>query len=137
MQYPPSLTGQVLSWRKGPGGAAWSAVTTQLGGVTQFGGTGLYPQLQQECAGLASSVLAARSAPPIPDKLMQRSYANILAELTVTSADCRAAITVGQPSDEEVRVTANQALLKRSLAQFAAENTALYTATAEIRTLRA
>jgi hypothetical protein len=38
--------------------------------------------------------------------------------------------------DEDQRFTVNKTLLNRVLAQFTAETKALYTATAEIRTLR-
>jgi len=81
-------------WAGGRGGTAWSAVTAQLGDATQVAGARLYSKLRLECASLGSSVQAARSATPIPDEVMQRSYAKVLAELAVTSADCQDAITV-------------------------------------------
>jgi hypothetical protein len=135
MQYPPKLQGQILRWTEGSGGAAWSAVTAQLGSLSQVAGAGLYSQLRMECASFASSVQTARSAPPIPDKVMQRSYAKVLAQLGVTSADCRDAISVHPVSDEDQRITVNKVLLNRSLAQFVTETKALYAATAEIRTV--
>jgi hypothetical protein len=136
LQYPPALKGQILHWAEGRGGAAWSAVTDDLGSVTQAGGARLYPQLRLECAQLGASVHTARSAPPIPDKVMQRSYAKVLAGLASTAAGCRDAISVRAEGDEGQRITVNKVLLNRTLAQFAAESKALYTATAEIRTLR-
>jgi hypothetical protein len=111
-------------------------VTDELGSVTQVGGAQLYSQLRLECARLGSSVQTARRAPPIPDKVMQRSYAKVLAGLVVTSAGCRDAISVRAESDEGQRITVNKVLLNKTLAQFAAESKALYMATAEIRALR-
>jgi hypothetical protein len=136
LQYPSELKGQILRWSAGLSGAALSAVTTQLGDLSQVAGTGLYSQLRLECASLGSGVQAARSAPPIPDEVMQRSYANVLARLSVTAADCQNAISVHQQGDEGQRIELNKVLFTRSLAQFAAESRELYTATAEIRTLR-
>lgn len=136
LRYPPDLQGQVVRWAKGRGGTAWSAVTAQLGGVTQVAGARLYSQLRLECATLRLSVQTARNAPPIPYEVMQRSYAKVLAGLAVTSGDCQEAITVRSSGDEDQRITVDKALLNRSLAEFAAESEELYTVTAEIRTLR-
>lgn len=136
LQYPPALKGQVLHWVAGRGGVAWWTVTTQLGGVTQTAGARLYSQLRLECANLASSARAALDAPPIPDEAMQRMYAKVLTALSATAADCRNAISVRPQGDEGQQIDLNKALLNRSLAQFATESRKLYTATAEIRTLR-
>jgi hypothetical protein len=136
LRYPPALKGQVQHWAAGRGGVAWSAVTAQLGGVTQTAGARLYSQLRQECATLSSNVRAAQSAPAIPDEAMQRMYAKVLAALSVTAADCRNAISVRQVGDEGQNINVNKALLKRSLAQFVTESRQLYAATAQIRTLR-
>jgi hypothetical protein len=67
---------------------------------------------------------------------MQRLYAKVLAGLSTTAADCRNAISVRPEGDEGQRIDVNNVLLNRSLAQFAAESKELYTATAEIRTVR-
>jgi hypothetical protein len=136
LQFPPALKDQMLRWKEGRGGIAWSTVTAQLGNLSQVAGAGLYSRLRMECASLASSVQTARSSPPMPDKVMQRSYAKVLAGLASTSAGCRAAISVRPAGDEDQRITVNKVLLNRSLAQFAVESKALYTATAEIRALR-
>jgi hypothetical protein len=136
LQYPPALKSQILYWAAGRGGVAWSAVTTQLGDVTQTAGARLYSQLRLECASLVPSAQAALDAPPIPDEAMQRMYAKVLAALSATAADCRNAISVAPEGDEGQRIDMNKALLNRSLAQFITESSELYTATAEIRTLR-
>jgi hypothetical protein len=136
LQFPPALKDPMLRWKEGRGGIAWSAITAQLGSLSQIAAAGLYSQLRIDCANLASSVQTARSAPPIPDKIMQRSYAKVLAGLGVASAGCRNAISVHPVGDEGQQATVNKALLNRSLAQFATDSKALYMATAEIRTLR-
>jgi hypothetical protein len=136
LQYPPGLKNQILRWTAGRGGTAWSAVTAQLGNATQSGAMQLFPDLRMECASLASSVRTARSAPPIPDEFMERSYARVLVGLSNSAADCQNAISVRPQGDEGQRIDVNRALLDQSLAQFAAESRELYTATAEIRTLR-
>jgi hypothetical protein len=136
LRYPPALRGQVLHWASGPGGAAWSAVTAELGGVTQSAGARLYAELRLECANLGSSVRTAQGAPPIPDHAMQRGYAKALAALSVTVADCRSAVSVRPEGDEGQQIHLDRALMKRTAAQFVAESKDLYTTTAEIRTLR-
>jgi hypothetical protein len=136
LQYPPALKGQIQHWAAGRGGAAWWAVTTQLGGVTQTAGARLYSQLRLECASLVPSAQAALDAPPIPDEAMQRMYAKVLAALSASAAGCRNAISVRPEGDEGQRIDLNKALLNRSLAQFVTESRELYADTAEIRPLR-
>ncbi len=136
LRYSPALKGQILHWAAGRGGDAWWAVTTQLGAVTQTAGARLYSQLRLDCASLAPSAQAALDTPPIPDEVMQRMYAKVLTAVSATAADCRNAISLRPEGDEGQRINLNKALLYRSLAQFATESRELYTATAEIRTLR-
>ena len=136
LRYPPALQGQIVHWDAGRGGVAWWAVTMQLGDITQTAGVRLYSQLRLECASLTPSAQAALGAPPIPDEAMQRMYAKVLTALSATAADCQNAISVRQEGDEGQRIDLNETLLNRSLAQFATESRELYTATAEIRTLR-
>jgi len=136
LKYPPALKAEVLRWRVGRGGAAWSAVTAQLGTVTQAAGARLYPDLRLDCRSLASSVRAAQAGPAIPDQVMQRLYAGVLAGLSGVAADCSAAISVRPDGDEGQQITVDKAVLNRALGQFSAESKQLYTATAEIRTLR-
>lgn len=136
LQPPPSLNHQILHWREGSGGVAWSAVTSELGNAMQAGGVRLYPQLRQACASLLSSVKTAQAAPPIPDSAMQRMYAKVLAGLSGAAADCRDAISVRPEGDEGLSVSLNRALLNRALAELAVDSRTLYTATAEIGTLR-
>jgi hypothetical protein len=136
LRYPPALKRQIVHWAAGRGGVVWWAVTTQLGNLTQTAGARLYPQLRLECASLASSAQAAMEAPPIPDEAMQRMYAKVLAALSATATGCRNAISVSTEGDEDQRIGLNKSLLNHSLAQFATESRELYTATAEIRTLR-
>jgi hypothetical protein len=135
LQVPSGRQHQMLLWKKGPGGVAWSAVTTQLGEAMQTAGVRLYPTLRVSCTTLGSSVQSAQAAPPIPDSAMQRMYASVLAGLSTAAADCRSAISVHPDGDEGMRINLNKDLLNRSLAQFAADSKKLYTATAAIRAL--
>jgi hypothetical protein len=135
LRWPSGHDHQMLVWKEGRGGIAWSAVTTQLGNAMQAGGVRLYPELRQACISLASSVATAQAAPPIPDGAMQRSYAKALSGLSGAATDCRSAISIRPEGDEGTKVTLNKTLLNRALAEFAAESKKLYTATAEIGTL--
>ncbi|HEX6519268.1 MAG TPA: hypothetical protein VF070_04525 [Streptosporangiaceae bacterium] len=136
LQWPTALTSQIQHWTAGSGGAALSAVTAQLGKAAQAGGLKLYAQLRAACANLRSSVQTARNAPPIPDAAMQRLYASTLVGLANAAADCLSAVSVRQAGDEDLQIHVNSALLNRSLAELAVGSKQLYTATAEIRTLR-
>jgi hypothetical protein len=135
LQVPPGRQHQMVVWKKGPGGAAWSAVTTQLGEAMQAGGVRLYPLMRLSCMNLGSSVKTAQAAPPIPDRAMRLLYASVLAGLSSAAADCGSAISIHPDGDEGLRININKALLSRSLAEFAADSKKLYTATAAIRTL--
>ena len=136
MQWPTALGNQVRQWTAGPGGAALSAVTAQVGKASQAGGLKSYAQMKAACADLGSSVKTAQGAPPIPYDAMQRLYASALTGLAVAVADCRTAISVRSGDDENLIVHVNSALLNRSATELAAGTKELYTATAEIRTLR-
>jgi hypothetical protein len=136
LQWPTALTSQIRRWTAGSGGAALSAVTTQLGKATQAGGLKLYAQMRVTCTNLRSNAETARRAPPIPDGVMQRLYASTLVKLSSAAADCRSAVSIHQVGDEDQEIHVNNALLNQSLAELAAGSRQLYTATAEIRTLR-
>ncbi len=87
LRFPSGLKDQVRRWKAGPGGAALSAVTQQLGAAAQSAGLRLYPQMKLACVSLDASIQAARAAPPIPDVLMQNLYGKALAELSGAAAD--------------------------------------------------
>ncbi len=135
LRWPRGLKQQIAHWNAGPGGAALSDVTEQLGNAMQAIAVRLYPMARVTCVSLGSSIETARTAPPIPDAAMQRLYAKVLVGLSGAAADCRNAISVHQEGDETARINLNKVLLSRSMAEFAAESNLLYTATAEIRTL--
>jgi hypothetical protein len=107
-RWPNSLESQIQGWIAGSGGAAWSAVTAQLGNATQAAGVRLYPRLKQACVALGSSVQTAQAAPPIPYAAMQRLYAKVLAGLSGATADCRTAISIRLEGDEEMRIDLNK-----------------------------
>jgi hypothetical protein len=135
LQWPATLETQIRRWTAGSGGAALSAVTTQLGNATQAAGLKLYAEVRAACANLSSSVRTAQGAPPIPDDAMQRLYASTLTGLSIATADCRTAVSVHPVGDEGQAIHVNDALLNRSLAELSTGTKQLYTATAEIRTL--
>src|SRR5690242_4574455 len=99
LQIPPDRQHQMVLWKKGPGGVAWSAVTTQLGEAMQTSGVRLYPALRVSCAILGSNIKSAQAAPPIPDSAMQKMYASVLAGLSTAVADCRSAISIRPEGD--------------------------------------
>lgn len=135
LRWPPGLKHQMLRWRAGPGGAAWSQVSVRLGNAMQAAGVRLYAQMRLACVSLGSSVQAAQGAPPIPDAAMQRLYVKVLAGLSGAAADCRSAISAHSQGGDTQTIDLNKALLNHALAEFAAGSKKLYTATAEIRTL--
>ncbi len=136
LRWPPRLKHQISRWAKGPGGAALSGVTAQLGYAMQAAGLKLYPAMTRACVNLAADVSTARAAPPIPDAAMQHLYAKTLTGIDRATAECRHAISTHQTADEITKTRVNQALLSRSRREFAAMSAKLYRATAEIRSLR-
>ena len=136
LRWRPGHEHQMLLWKEGPGGIAWSALTTRLGNAMQAGGVRLYAALRLACMSLGSSVETAQAAPPIPDAAIQKLYARVLSGLSGAAADCRIAISVHPAGDEGTKISLNKALLSRALAELAADSKKLYTATAAISTLR-
>lgn len=135
LQWPSGMNSQIASWKAGSGGSAMTAVTSQLGIVSQTAGLGRYTDTKQACAQLATSVATARSANPIPDMSMQQAYATSLSGLAQAAADCRSALSTRPNGDEDVDVTVNKNLMNKALTELAAASKELYTATAEIRAL--
>jgi hypothetical protein len=135
LRFPKRLKPRVLRWNAGPGGKALAAVTAQLGTVMQAGGIRLYNPMKLGCTALAADIRTAQAAPPIPDAAMQRLYAKTLAGLSSAATDCRHAISLKLKGDEDMQTHVQGALVKQSMAEFAAGSNKLYTATAEIRAL--
>lgn len=136
LRWPPALRGEMVRWKAGSGGAAWAAVTAQVGVPAQIAAVRQYPEARQACVSLGSSAERALGAAPIPYRPMQHMYATSLAELAQAAADCRNAISVRQDGEETVAIHLNKALLNRALAELTAGSKTLYAATADIRTLR-
>jgi hypothetical protein len=136
VQAPPRLKHQILRWKAGPGGAALSSVTLQLGTAMQAAGARLYAPTKQACQNLASTINTAQAAPTIPYGVMQRLYARALTGLSTAAADCRNAISQRPDGDESLAVHVNMVLLNQAMAALAAKSRQLYMATAEIRALR-
>ncbi len=136
LQWPPGLTHQILHWRAGPGEAALSAVTAQLGYAMQAAAVKLYPSMRLTCVKLASDIQTAQAAPPIPDAAMQRLYAKALAGLSSAAVDCRHAISTRPSGDETLDIHLNKAQLSRTQAGFTIGSKRIYNATAQIQALR-
>lgn len=136
LKWPPSLQNQMVSWKAGSGGAALTAVTGQLGNATQAGGAKIYPTMRIACANLSSAIRKAQAAPPIPDGVMQRSYAASLVVLSSAASNCHQAISEHPEGDEEMDAQINPTLMNRALTEFNTGSKQLYTATAEIRALK-
>jgi hypothetical protein len=137
LRWPPSAQNRIAAWKAGPGGAALSAVTAALGTAAQTAAVKQYPATRQACVSLGSRVRTALATPPIPDAAMQRMYAKSLGQLVSAAADCHGAISIRQEGDEDMTIRVNHALLNRALAELATGSKVLYTATAQIRALRA
>jgi len=136
LQWPAALQNQIVTWKAGSGGAALTAVTSQLGNATQAGAVKLYPTMRLACTSLSSAIRTAQAAPPIPDGAMQRMYATSLAVLSTAAADCHSAISEHPEGDEEMAAQVNATLMNRAMDEFTAGSKQLYTATAEIRALK-
>jgi hypothetical protein len=130
----PGLKPRIKRWAKGPGGAALTAVTTQLGNAMQAAAVKQYPAMKQACITLGADVGTARAAPPIPDPAMQHLYAKTLTGLSRASVQCQAAISV-RTGDETNEIHLKARLFQRARMEFAAMSTGLYRATAEVRSL--
>jgi hypothetical protein len=136
LRWSPTLKQQMVHWRTGPGEAALSAVTQQMGYAMQAGGVNLYFSMREACVRLASDIQTAQAGPPIPDAAMQRLYAKALTGLSRAAADCRHAITTDPSGDETLDIHLNKAQMSRAQAGFTTASKRIYNATAAIQTLR-
>ena len=136
LEWPPRLKHQIEAWRAGPGGAALSAVTEQMGHAMQAAAVKLYPSMRLTCVKLASDIRTAQAAPPIPDAAMQQLYARALTGLSSAAADCRQAISAHASGDETLDIHLNKAQMSRARAGFTTASRRIYNATASIQALR-
>lgn len=128
---PRQAKAALTAWGGGPGGAALTLVSRQLGSSAQAGNVRLYFQMQQACAQLSGAVRAARTAPPIPEPTLQRRYAAALAALAAGAGHCQAGISASG-AGESAMPRVNQALIGQARQEFAAGSRNLYLATAQI-----
>jgi hypothetical protein len=135
LESPLKLKRQMLAWRAGPGEAALSAVTAQMGYAMQAAAVKLYPSMKLTCVKLASDIRTAQAAPPIPDAAMQRLYIRALAGLSNAAADCHHAISTDASGDETLDIHLNKALFSRARAEFTTASKRIYNATAAIQAL--
>ena len=128
---PRQAKASLTKWRGGPGGAALTLVSHQLGRSAQAGGVRLYLQMQQACAQLTTAVRAAQAGPSIPEPTLEHLYAAALATLAAGASHCRAGISASR-SGEGATVRVNQALIGQARQEFAAGSRWLYLATSQI-----
>jgi hypothetical protein len=135
LTWPAALGRQMTQWAAGPGGATLSRLETELGVAMQTAGLKLYVQMKQACGRLASDTSAARTGPPIPDHVIQGSYAQALAGLSRAASDCRTAISVRPGGDETTETRVNAPLLSRARLELAVTSKQLYRATSRLSSL--
>ena len=131
----PRNPGHVVAWNTGPGGAALSALSVDVGRVLIVHGAGQFAQMKQACVSLAADVATAGVRPPIPDPAMETAYRQALASLAAGAADCRAAISWRVQGDEDTVTKTSPALLARAKSELDAGIRDLYRATGRIKTL--
>jgi hypothetical protein len=130
---PDTGLSSAKAWNAGRGGTSLTAVTDELGAVTQEGGVRNFVAMKGGCRALATGIRAAQAAPPIPDASLQALYAKALTTLAGGASACQSAISL-RPDGEEYDVTAeNQNELHQATSAFAAGAKDIYGATAEIR----
>lgn len=135
LTWPQRLTPHVRHWYAGPGGAALTAVQTEMSNAMQAAGVKLYVPMRASCAKLVSDIGAAESGAPIPVPALQHRYLRALTGLGHAAADCQAAISIQASGDETTDTHVNQALLNQARLEFAAMSAQLYQATGAIRSL--
>ena len=135
MTVQPAHSAQAAKWAAGTGGTGLTAVSTQLGAVTQAAGMRQYANMKAACAKLAAGVKAAQAGPSIPQASMQARYATGLTDLAKGAADCQAAISEQTDGDEYVITHENSTLLSQSKSAFVAGAKALFEGTSEIQIL--
>jgi hypothetical protein len=131
----PTNSLRVAVWNGGHGGAAWRAVSAQLGTVLMMHAEKQIPALRQACQTLGSAVTTALAAPPIPDQTMELWYKRALTEIGAGAADCHAGITSELHGDEDLVVHQNAALINRAISELSTGTEELYKATAYVKTV--
>lgn len=131
----PRNPGHVVAWNTGPGGAALSALSADVGTVLIAHGPGRFVQMKDACVSLAAAVATASVRPPIPDPAMETHYRQALTSLTAGATDCRAAISWRPQGDEGTVTTTSPALLARARSELDAGIRYLNQATDWIKTL--
>lgn len=126
---PATEQAQVTSWETGAGGAVLRAISAEAAAAAQAGGLKEYTAMRAACTKLASSVRAARAAPPIPDPTMQQAYSAALSEMGQAASECQAAISEKTAGDEYIATTENKPALHAAQAALASAVQELFRAT--------
>jgi hypothetical protein len=132
----PRNPAQVAAWNSGQGGAALAAVSAEVGTVLMTRGAGQFIEMRQACVSLASDVKTVSMQPPIPDTTMQYLYKKALASLAAGAANCEASVSSRLEGDEDNVIHTDPALLNTAISQIDIGFHNLYSATAEIKTLK-
>lgn len=126
---PATEQPQLTSWEAGAGGVALRAISTEASTAAQAGGLKEYTAMRAACTKLASSVRAARAAPPIPDTAMQQAYSAALSRMGQAAAECQAAISEKTDGDEYIATTENKSALHAAQTALASAARELFRAT--------
>ena len=132
----PSSPAQVAAWKAGPGGAALTSLTAQVGNVLMAHATGQFVQMKRLCVSLASDVKAASARSAIPDSGMQNLYSKALASLSAGAANCVSAVSSHQEGEEYLITQTNSSLMTKAMSQLNAGVRNLYIGTWGIKTLK-
>ncbi|HEY1624413.1 MAG TPA: hypothetical protein VGG16_11500 [Streptosporangiaceae bacterium] len=129
---PGSAKTTVESWNKGHGGTNLSAISGQIGAVTQAIGLRQYVAAKASCKVLAGEVRTAQAGPPIPYQAMQKLYKVALSDLAAGAADCQAAISQKDQGDEYIQTSVSKAKMAAATADLKTGAKDLYRSTAAI-----
>jgi hypothetical protein len=136
MHVPRALASALKKWDNGPGGTALANVSGDLAAATQASGIRLFGPMLQACSSLANAIMAAKSAPPMPDASMQGLYSRALARLAAAATKCRSGLSQYPTEDEGLQTRANAPVVHQADLELAAGAKYLYQATVEINAAR-
>jgi hypothetical protein len=132
----PSSPAQVATWKAGPGGAALTSLTSQVGNVLMAHAVGQFVQMRRLCVSLASDVKASSTQSAIPDPAMQNLYNKALTSLSAGAAKCESAVSSHQEGEEYLITQTSSSLMTSAMSQLNTGVRELYIATWGIKTLK-
>jgi hypothetical protein len=129
---PVSAKPMVDSWDSGHGGTNLTAISGQIGAVTQAIGLRQYVAARAACKVLAREVRTAQAGPPIPYQAMQKLYKVALSDLATGAADCQSAISQKTDGDEYIQTSVNKVKMAAATKALTTGAKDLYRSTAAI-----